>query len=282
MIYNELVLHGTEDFPFGVYHLDKPHPRYEMTHHWHDNFEIIQVEYGTLDLYLNNRHYVLRPGAVAVANRGVVHGAHPTDAEYNCLVFSLPYLKSGSILGDKIIDEFFSGERMFVEYTEDEDISRATAEVFRSMRRTEAHPFSAIEKIYGWLSLYLDKGLYTESNRKIELRDNESVVKLKKALHFIRENYHESITLDDIAKTTGFSTKYFCSFFHNHTGQTAARYLIEERIQNAAKQLLISDKSITEIAYACGFNDLSYFIRTFKRNKGVTPNEYRKSGKYDL
>ena len=282
MIYNELVFHGTEDFPFGVYHLDKPHPRYEMTHHWHDNFEIVQVESGTLDLYLNNRHYVMKRGAVAVANRGVVHGAHPTDCVYNCLVFSLPYLKCGSITGDKIIDDFFNGDRLFCEYTEDEEIDNATREVFREMRSTETHPFSAIEKIYKWLSLYLDKGLFTESSKRIELKDTENVVKLKKALKFIRERYHENITLDDIARTTGFSTKYFCSFFLNQTGQTAVEYLIEQRIQNAAKRLLISDDSITDIAYECGFNDLSYFIRTFKKKKGMTPGAYRKSGKYDL
>lgn len=282
MIYNELVFHGTEDFPFGVYHLDKPHPRYEMTHHWHDNFEIIQVEHGTLDLYLNNSHYVMRPGAVAVANRGVVHGAHPTECEYNCLVFSLPYLKSGNILGDKIIDEFFSGERLFCEYTEDTDIDRTTAEVFKAMRNTETHPFSAIEKIYRWLSLYLDKGLFTKSNETIDSKNPESIVKLKKVLKFIRENYHENITLDDIARVTGFSTKYFCAFFRNQTGQTAVEYLIEQRIQSAAKRLLTSDESVTDIAYGCGFNDLSYFIRIFKRKKGITPSAYRKSEKYEL
>ena len=60
------------------------------------------------------------------------------------------------------------------------------------------------------------------------------------------------------------------------TGTTPVKYLLTYRIERAARKLLSTDESITQIAYDCGFNDLSYFIKTFKDIKKITPKNYRK------
>ena len=60
------------------------------------------------------------------------------------------------------------------------------------------------------------------------------------------------------------------------TGKTPIEYLKDYRVERAARKLLGSDMPITQIAYTCGFNDLSYFIKTFKKIKGCTPKNYRK------
>ena len=110
-------------------------------------------------------------------------------------------------------------------------------------------------------------------NKKIP--ENKNISKLKKILTYIRENYHTQITLDDMAKAAKMSPKYFCSFFKEMTRKTPIEYLILYRIECAAKKIHRSDESITDIAYSCGFNDLSYFIKTFKNIKGVTPAKFR-------
>jgi AraC-like DNA-binding protein len=61
------------------------------------------------------------------------------------------------------------------------------------------------------------------------------------------------------------------------TGTTPINYLLTYRIERAARKLLGSDLSVTQIAYDCGFNDLSYFIKTFKTFKKVSPKDYRTS-----
>ena len=61
------------------------------------------------------------------------------------------------------------------------------------------------------------------------------------------------------------------------TSKKPMEYLNSYRVEKAAAKLLTSDASITDIAYSCGFNDLSYFIKTFKSLKGVTPARFRKS-----
>ena len=61
------------------------------------------------------------------------------------------------------------------------------------------------------------------------------------------------------------------------TNKTAFEYLIDYRIEQASKKLISTDESVTTICLDCGFNNLSYFIKTFKERKGVSPSEYRKN-----
>ena len=71
------------------------------------------------------------------------------------------------------------------------------------------------------------------------------------------------------------SPKYFCRFFSEMTHQTPMDYLNRQRIEQSCYELSTTDDSITEIAYRNGFNDLSYFIRTFKKYKGITPENIK-------
>ena len=92
----------------------------------------------------------------------------------------------------------------------------------------------------------------------------------------MESSYNLPLTLDEISASVGMSPKYFCRFFHEMTHRTPIDYLNYYRIERACYQLITTDLSITEIAYASGFNDLSYFIKTFKKYKGTTPKQYLK------
>ena len=73
----------------------------------------------------------------------------------------------------------------------------------------------------------------------------------------------------------GRSRSAFSSFVKLRTGRTLSDYLIEIRLGNAARMLVDTNKSISEICYDCGFNNLSNFNRIFKSRKGSTPREFR-------
>jgi AraC-like DNA-binding protein len=71
------------------------------------------------------------------------------------------------------------------------------------------------------------------------------------------------------------STTAFCNFFKRKTGKTVITYINEYRIAQACKMLISTDKNIGEIAFECGFNNISNFNRTFKSIIGKTPGTYR-------
>ncbi len=107
-------------------------------------------------------------------------------------------------------------------------------------------------------------------------RNHKRIHLMKQVLELMEDSYQTSLTLEQLSKAAGMSPKYFCRFFQEMTHKSPFEYLNNYRIERACCQLLSSEDTITEIAYACGFNDLSYFIKLFKRFKGITPAKYRK------
>jgi AraC-like DNA-binding protein len=82
--------------------------------------------------------------------------------------------------------------------------------------------------------------------------------------------------LHELAANAGVSVAYLCRLFKAYTGKTVIGYLVERRIQAAIWKLRESDEKVISVALACGFNDVAYFNRTFKRIVGTTPSAYRK------
>ena len=94
-------------------------------------------------------------------------------------------------------------------------------------------------------------------------------------LNYIKEHYREQIGLETLASIVSLSPKYFCRLFREVTGRAPIEYLNWFRINMACDRLRGSDRKLADIASDCGFNDLSYFIKTFRNYKGVTPLKYR-------
>ena len=84
-------------------------------------------------------------------------------------------------------------------------------------------------------------------------------------------------TLAGLAKRAGVSVAYLCQVFKNYTGKTVVAYLVERRIQSAIWKLRENNDKVLSIALSCGFNDLAYFNRVFKKITAMTPSQYRKS-----
>ena len=91
----------------------------------------------------------------------------------------------------------------------------------------------------------------------------------------IDERFAVPHDLSALAKKAGVSVAYLCRLFKAYTGKTVVEYLVERRIQAAIWKLREGDEKIISIALACGFNDLAYFNRAFKRIVGTTPSHYR-------
>lgn len=100
---------------------------------------------------------------------------------------------------------------------------------------------------------------------------------IQNAAKYIYENSEKNIGLNEIAEMFGMSSSYFSKKFKAVTGFGFKEYLIGVRIKHASQMLITTDKSITEIAITCGFNDSNYFGDAFRRIKGLSPNKYRKN-----
>ena len=86
-------------------------------------------------------------------------------------------------------------------------------------------------------------------------------------------------SLEDAATQTGLSKFYFARQFRSFTGRTYWDYISQVRLKKASQLLIETDDAICKIALTCGFHDLSSFNRSFKKNMGCTPSNYRAQSK---
>ncbi|MEO0794811.1 MAG: AraC family transcriptional regulator [Verrucomicrobiota bacterium] len=106
--------------------------------------------------------------------------------------------------------------------------------------------------------------------------NERNVNRIETVRKWIMDNLTDSITLEQAAKQVNLSPKSFSYFFKKNTGRTFAQYIKELRIGIACRLLSTTDRSILDVCYASGFNNLSNFNRRFKEVREMTPKEYRK------
>jgi transcriptional regulator GlxA family with amidase domain len=92
---------------------------------------------------------------------------------------------------------------------------------------------------------------------------------------YMNAHYSRPITLAEVAKVANMPETSFSRFIKKRIGNTFIDSLNEIRLGHATRMLIDTTHSVTEVAYKCGFNNMSNFNRTFKKRKGCTPKEFR-------
>ncbi len=101
--------------------------------------------------------------------------------------------------------------------------------------------------------------------------------RIEKIMAHVNNNFNQNITLNDVAKIAGMTEVSLSRFFKLRTGKTFVDTLNEVRLGHASRMLIDTTHSINEVAYKCGFNNMSNFNRIFKKKKDSTPKEFRHS-----
>jgi two-component system response regulator YesN len=127
------------------------------------------------------------------------------------------------------------------------------------------------EDLCAWISMAL--------NEFIELvyssQDSRKVSQIRPAISYIDANYNKPVTLADVAKASHLSVSRLAHIFKEQMGITIIDYLTSLRIERAKELLLATDQNCTEICFEVGYNNQSYFTRSFKGFVGMTPRQFR-------
>ncbi|WP_047247073.1 AraC family transcriptional regulator [Maribacter thermophilus] len=100
--------------------------------------------------------------------------------------------------------------------------------------------------------------------------------RIRKIYAFIDEHYQEKIALEEVSEICNLTKPAFCRYFKKATGNTFVSFLNQYRISQA-KRLLLMGKNVSETAFECGFESLSYFNRSFKKITGENPSAFKKN-----
>lgn len=266
---------GTFNFPIAFY-AENPHsPRYYMPHHWHTHYEIIRIISGTFHLTINKKMTVYHAGDVIFVTDGFIHGGIPHNCVYECIVFNLHMLLKDNHACAKTIHDIM--EHKITIHTLLSEKSNLILPIVDRLGQALAskrpgYEFMTQGYLYELIGTILSEHLYDET--PTDNASKEQLTSIKNVLAYIAENYSTTITLDKLARIAGMNPRYFCRYFRNMTERTPIDYLNYYRIECACEMLSTQNISIKEAAISCGFNDESYFIKTFHKYKGVTPKQF--------
>lgn len=279
----ELVEHGTPLFPVAFYHDDLLEE--DVPWHWHDELEIFLVSEGATEVVVGSERYIIEEGNGIFINSGILHGAwlHGEDGcRYHSIVFH-PRLvggNAGSVFWQNylnpLLEDGTSGSILLKrEESWQGEILNLLEQAWQSgVKEGPGYEFEVREDLSRIICrLVLQKPSQGKTISEKALRDEE---RMKLMLQYIQEHCEEEITMSQIAESASISASECLRCFHNTIGVTPIQYVLQYRIQMAAGLLAETEEKISDIGMRCGFQDMSYFARVFRRIKGYTPSEYRK------
>lgn len=106
-------------------------------------------------------------------------------------------------------------------------------------------------------------------------KNGSGVRGIEPAIEYMNKNFHQKITLKDLALKAHYSQYHFIRIFQKETGKAPFEYLRDIRVRKAQELLSTTNKTITEIYLQCGFQNSSHFANFFKTQVGMSPSEYR-------
>jgi AraC-like DNA-binding protein len=146
----------------------------------------------------------------------------------------------------------------------------------------QKHGFDSVLELLSILhDLSVSRNMHTLSDASFSNAEfSYNSRRIDKAFEYMNQNFQKNITLPEIARLVNMTDVSFSRFFKTRTGITFIDSLLELRLGNASRLLIDTTQSVSEVAYNCGFNNISNFNRLFKKKKGCTPKEFRENYSY--
>ena len=282
--FQETKKHSDTRFPYNTYLCSIPLDFTDVPIHWHNEMEIIYIKKGSGIITLDFESRYVESGDIIVVIPGQTHGITQLNGynmEYENIIFDLDMLisKYSDGLETTYFIPLLSGDLVFNHIiTRDDPYYSKISDCLNRADKLCANgrPQGYELAIKGFLYEFLF-ALYeiTETNQLPQIESNKNLDKIKDVIKYIEENYQHPISIEEIATVCNFSSSHFMKYFKKVMGTSFIDYLNEYRLSMASRLLLSSSDNILEVAAECGYENLSYFNRIFKKKYGVTPSAYR-------
>jgi AraC-like DNA-binding protein/mannose-6-phosphate isomerase-like protein (cupin superfamily) len=275
--------HSTPLIPYSFYNVNIPESLNNVPMHWHSEFELNRILHGAGEFICGDKRFTAKEGDFLLIPPNMLHSAHPLENQkliYQALVFHSAMV--GANNNDRCTIECV---RPMINGTmQRSNVICPSTEKYKEIKNTVDCIFSCA---FGNLP-QLDLLLKSELLRLLWLLDqtelsdyhNTSSISyteiIRPALEYMMENLQENISIDQLASVSHLSKSYFMNCFKKAVGIGAIEHLTHLRINAACDALSNTGKQISEIAFSCGYSNLSNFNRQFKQIMGCSPKEYRK------
>lgn len=247
--------------------------------HIHPYYEIFYLVNGDCTFFINHDIYKLNKGDLVIVPEGELHkSTYPQRgfSEQYCLCFkdnNLEWLKD--IIGEEIVNASLKMGVISIPEKRRDYVEALMKKMLFESKEQDILSAAFIKIGLIELLLFIIRCQRFEQNviKEIDV-DNQL---MQQIATYIYNNYNQKITLEHMADKFHISKSYLSKKFKSVTGFGFKEYLVNVRIKKACTLLLDTNKSITDIAFECGFNDSNYFGDAFRHVKGMSPNKYRRN-----
>lgn len=275
-IQNEITPIATDDL-FIV--LNHPNAKFDYPLHYHSDYEInlVMNTYGkrivgdsvekfeTLDLAM------IGPNLPHAWRGEIIENNHVITIQFSDKLLNYPILEKRL---------FTPIKQLLLESSHGIVFSHSTQQIMKEkiIRLTKMQGFHTVLEFFSILYELSIANRHILVSNQYDTQDTIRTSKsrrIAKVCDYIEKNFEEPIKLGDVAQLVNMSESAFSHFFKKKTNCTFIEYITNLRIARACQMLAETSHTVAEVCYTCGFNNLSNFIRIFKKKKGSTPNEYR-------
>jgi len=252
--------------------------------HSHALYHIIVIYSGEGTFLLNRKQVAVSPGSIMFISPGQPHSLGVKDGEsvtYGEITFE--FLDGEGIplhLNISRVLSLIVGIDISIHSLEKTISSNAVSHVNRCLLDLEKLRSFQGKDSYFHISTssILISCLRALSGHFADVNSENTIISpMEKILAFIRANYQQPLTLTDLSHIGAFTTKYLSRRFKELYGQTPIYFRDSLRIESACELLRGTHYSVGEIAVKCGFTDIYYFSKIFKKRTGKSPGEYRRN-----
>ena len=271
--------HGTKDDPFSIYHIANAKRSFQIPIHWHDEFEIIYVKSGFLTVSISGENYIGKPGDAFVVSPGNLHfmGSQTGNVDYFTFLFPLKYIsfRTDDILDDKLLEPLNSGHLIINPEIKDtvKEQCEQLVEIYGAKKEESQSKITAQIKTKIILLQFIlelwKRGFIVENDTS-----GKNTVE-KEMVSYIQQNFTGKILLKEFGEQFHLSEKYISRYFKEHFHITVSQYVTYLRLEHAKHLLQDTNIPVTEVAMQSGYQNVSYFIRSFKKTYGMSPLKYR-------
>lgn len=279
---HENARHGEEIFPLQKYvtPLWKEYPY--VTAHWHEEAEFTRIEKGSCTYQIHLETYEVEEGDLIFIPPAVLHAI--ANEKEECMqsetyVFHMDFLgaKAADICAIRYLNPLMTQKLIppFV-IKKGHPLYEKAAELFENINAEYDKKTPGYEIVIKSYLLQLVAALipYCTRNTEADAILTEHAKKLKEVLSYIDAHYMEELTISELAGICFFSEYYFMRFFKKYMGMSCVQYIKNVRLERAADQFENGETNTLEAALSCGFSNLSYFHREFKKKYGMTPKRF--------
>ncbi|MBQ4283994.1 MAG: helix-turn-helix transcriptional regulator [Lachnospira sp.] len=264
---------------FRIYKIRRDGTQGRQDSHSHPYYEIFYLINGDCTFFVDHNVYKLNKGDLVIVPKGDIHkSSYPEHGFSERFVLSfkdnnLDWLNE--LIGEQTVKEsLVQGVISIPDKRRDYVEALMNKMIFESGGQDALSP-AFIKASFVELMLFIIRCQRFEQNVIKEVDVDNMLI--QEIATYIYNNYDKRISLDDISTKFHISRSYLSKKFKAVTGFGFKEYLINIRIKKACSLLLETDRSITDIAFECGFNDSNYFGDAFRNVKGVSPHKYRKN-----